>query len=381
MNEQSVLLHSTWNGSDKVYHIDLREVPGGWVVNYRNGRRCGGSGYRIRGNAGGTRTRSPRPYDSALRIYRNLIREKQAGHYLVVEQSNGNGSSGGSGDAAQQEEEQKNSGRRPMLLSSIDEETKALQLCGNPSYCAQKQEIGKRRMLLKPVTEKGRGIKKTGDFVGLPQSICNAAGLLRSSSFLMDGEQVDESLRVWDLLEENGEDLREQSMQIRYERLGVLIPSYYNLAIQTVPTAFTRAAKLQMFHEIKEQRGEGIVFKLVAAPYVEGTTKYALKYEFRSTAVIQVVGTTPGNRSIQMGALSEGGIRFIGNLTISPDRELPSLGDLVLVEYLHVLPDSGVLVRPAYLGPCDDKREADRFDLLKVKTLEPEGDDETVKVA
>jgi bifunctional non-homologous end joining protein LigD len=358
MTPKSIVLHNQRNGSDKVYALSLEQVDGGWVVNYRNGRRVRGSGYKIRGNAGGRHTRTPKPYDAALRIFQRLTREKLSQHYVVVEQTQ-------DGAVETDDNDSKDSGREPMFPLSIMEEAKARQLCDNPSYCAQEEENGERRMLLKEVNGEVRGIDGQGEYATLPSPIRNTPALLRAESFLVDSELIGQTLRVWDLLEQDGEDLRDQPMQIRYEKLCSLIPNYYSLAVQVVPTAFTRTVKHNMLDATKARNGEGILFKLVGAPYVEGTSKYALKHTFRSAAVVQVVGASRANRTIQMGMLSDEGIQFVGNLPLSSVDELPALGTLVLVEYLSADPESGSLVEARYVGISADKVEADRYDSLK----------------
>lgn len=358
MTPQSVVLHNQRNGSDKVYALNLEEVEGGWVVNYRNGRRIRGSGYKIRGNAGGTYTRTARPYDAALRIFERLIREKLAEHYVIVEQTR-------DGSAEADKAQTSNSGREPMFPLAIVKEEKARQLCDNPSYCAQEEENGERRMLLKDANGEVRGIDHLGKYIDLPARIRNTPALLPAQSFLVDGEMIGQTLRVWDLLEQDGEDLRDQPMQLRYEKLCSLVPNYVSLPIEVVSTAFARAAKHAMLDAIKAGQGEGIVFKLVGAPYIEGSSKYALKHTFRSAAVVQVVGANRANRTMQMGMRSEEGIQFVGNLSVPSDAELPALGSLILVEYLSADSESGSLVEASYVGSAVNNGEADRYDSLK----------------
>jgi bifunctional non-homologous end joining protein LigD len=369
VNNESIVFHSTWGGSDKVYSLELQEVQGGWVVNYRNGRRVPGAGYQISGSAGGTKTATPQPYESALRTYNNEIRERERKHYVVVARSSaavpgGEAASGPLPVHAQ--EERASSGKCPMFLIAIEDEAKAIQLCDNPSYCGQEKEDGERRMLLKDTTDV-RGINRNGEFVPIPEVMRNAADFVSLGAFLLDGEQIGETLRVWDLLEQSGEDLRQQPMRVRYERLAMAVPNRYNFAIQVVPTAFTRAAKLAMFHDIKARGGEGMVFKLVAAPYEEGRSKYALKYKFKAMATVQVVGVSANKRSVQMGAVAEEGVQFVGNVTIPSNKEIPTVGQFAEVEYLYAFPNGGSLFQPVYLGARADKNEADRYDSLKFK--------------
>jgi bifunctional non-homologous end joining protein LigD len=372
MANESILLHNDRGGSDKVYHLELKEVHGGWVVNSRNGRRVPGPGYEIQGSAGGMRTPGPVPYETARRTYNDLIQSKVRGRYVIIERTS---TVAAVTEAAPvpdalldepEDEKQRDSGRYPMLLLPIADEETALRLCDNPSYCGQEKEDGERRMLLKDPLNL-RGVNRNGEFVPIPQSLRDASDLINLNAFLLDGEAIGEKLRVWDLLEHNGEDMREQSMQVRYERLALLIPNYFNFAIQVVPTTFTRDAKLKMFHDIKARGGEGMVFKLVAAPYQEGKSKYALKFKFKEPATVQIVGVSSTKRSVQMGVIAEDGIQFVGNVTIPVNRDIPSVGHFAEVEYLYAYPNGGSLFQPVYLGPRPDKVEADRYDSLKFK--------------
>jgi bifunctional non-homologous end joining protein LigD len=372
MANESILLHNDRGGSDKVYHLELKEVHGGWVVNSRNGRRVPGPGYEIQGSAGGMRTPGPVPYETARRTYNELIQSKVRGRYVIIERISAIAAVAEAVTVSvplaeeSSENEERDSGKYPMLLIPIADEATALRLCDNPSYCGQEKEDGERRMLLKnPLSL--RGINRNGEFVPIPQSIRDASDLITLNAFLLDGEIIGEKLRVWDLLEHNGEDMREQSMQVRYERLALLIPNYFNFAIQVVPTTFTRDAKLKMFHDIKARGGEGMVFKLVAAPYQEGKSKYALKFKFKEPATVQIVGVSSTKRSVQMGVIADGGIQFVGNVTIPVNKDIPSIGQFAEVEYLYAYPNGGSLFQPVYLGPRPDKVEADRYDSLKFK--------------
>jgi bifunctional non-homologous end joining protein LigD len=122
-----------------------------------------------------------------------------------------------------------------------------------------------------------------------------------------------------------------------------------------------------MFHDIKARGGEGMVFKLVAAPYQEGKSKYALKFKFKAMATVQIVGASATKRSVQTGVIAEDGIQFVGNVTIPVNKEIPSIGEFAEVEYLYAYPNGGSLFQPVYLGPRPDKLEADRYDSLKFK--------------
>jgi bifunctional non-homologous end joining protein LigD len=387
VNNEATVLHNNRAGSDKIYRVELREVQGGWVVSYRNGRRLPGPGYQIQGSAGGLKTPTPVTVEQARQVYNAVIREKERGHYRVVDRISeasaipATATASDEAAAPPNEAEQKDSGKFPMLLIPIEDEATALRLCENPSYCGQEKQDGERRMLLKDL-HSIRGVNRNGEFVSIPEAVRAAADSIGVNAFLIDGEEIGETLPVWDLLEYDGEDLRTQPMQIRYERLAMFIPRFHNSAIRIVPTAFTREAKRAMFEDIKSRGGEGMVFKLVAAPYVEGKSKYALKYKFRGRATVQVVGISSTKRSVQMGVAAEDGIQFIGNITIPANKDVPVIGQYVEVEYLYAYPNGGSLYQPTYIGPRPDKNEADRHDSLKFKrTSETDTDDESAEAA
>src|SRR3990170_703458 len=73
----NVSLHYQDDRSDKVYHVQVEEVKGGYVVNFQFGRR--GSTLQT-----GSKTPSPVPLDEALKIRERLLREKMGKGYKVM---------------------------------------------------------------------------------------------------------------------------------------------------------------------------------------------------------------------------------------------------------------------------------------------------------
>jgi bifunctional non-homologous end joining protein LigD len=143
--------------------------------------------------------------------------------------------------------------------------------------------------------------------------------------------------------------------------------------IKVVPTAFSSAEKLALFNEVKERGGEGIVFKLVAAPYQEGKSKYALKWKFKAQATVVVVSTHKIKRSVQVAVNVDDDIRMVGNVTIPVNKDIPAVGQLVEVEYLN-FNEGGSLFQPVYKAPRPDKDEADHLSTLKRKVVHADDD-------
>ena len=377
MNSEIVTLHCATGGSDKVYVVMLNGQGTAWTVDFRYGRRVPGPGHQIQGNNGGTKTPNAVTYAEALAKFQDLVHTQQTVKgYTIVSQSSGADGTAVSAIAPVSMKEV--SGKHPQLLNEVKNEEQALQLCNNPSYCAQEKMDGERREIERLSGMQAiRGINRKGEYVEIPQTVRNSAETIMLNAFLIDGEEVGEKLFVFDLLKQNDEHMYEVPQRSRYERLRQLIPRS-DENIKVVPTAFSSAEKLALFNEVKERGGEGIVFKLVAAPYQEGKSKYALKWKFKAQATMGVISVHKTKRSVQVAASTEEGFQVVGNVTIPVNKDVPVVGQLVEIEYLYFFA-GGSLFQPTYKGPRPDKDEADAVSSLKLKVAHP--DDETEEEA
>ena len=75
-NQERMSLYYRQGSSDKVYHAQLDQVDGGFVVNFQFGRR--GSTLQS-----GTKTPVPVPYDRAKKVYDKLVAEKKGKGYTA----------------------------------------------------------------------------------------------------------------------------------------------------------------------------------------------------------------------------------------------------------------------------------------------------------
>ena len=78
MKPESISLYFREGGSNKEYHASLEEKKGGWVVNFKYGRRNATL-------ATGTKTSSPIVYDKAWGIYSKLVKSKTAKGYKTAD--------------------------------------------------------------------------------------------------------------------------------------------------------------------------------------------------------------------------------------------------------------------------------------------------------
>lgn len=320
--------------SDKEYHVRLEPKDSGFVVNIAYGRR--GSTLST-----GTKTSAPVYYDAALMVFDKLVKEKKAKGYTE-----------GAGGTPYQHSEKTVSGLQPQLLNSIDE-LEVARLVSNPSWAMQEKQDG-RRMLLRKTGNVIEGTNKKGLVVSVPESIMQTARRL-NGDFILDGEAVGDRLHAFDLLSRNGNDLREHSCRNRYGALLTLLGGGASGFISIVSCWTDSIDKACWLNTLKQQKAEGVVFKLWNAPYTPGRPNSGgsqLKYKFVAT-LSAVVAKLNQQRSVAVRLLDQEGWQPVGNVTIPPNHPVPSVGAVVEIRYLYAVPD-GSLYQPVYLGERSD---------------------------
>lgn len=321
--------------SDKEYHVRLEAKDNGFVVNIAFGRR--GSTLST-----GTKTSAPVYYDAALIVFDRLVREKKAKGYTEGE----NGTPYQHSDKASQV-----SGLLPQLLNSIDE-IEVARLTSNPSWGMQEKKDGRRLLLRKEGSV--TGINKKGLVVGVPETVVKTAQAL-PGDFVLDGEAIGDYLHAFDLLFLNGRDLRGEPYRQRYIALLNLLAGGLPKHIRVVSLWTDPYDKASWLHTLKQQQAEGVVFKLMNAPYTAGRPNSGgsqLKHKFVAT-LSAVVAKVNQQRSVALRLLNHEGWQSVGNVTIPPNQPVPKVGAVVEVRYLYGYPD-GSLYQPVYLGERSD---------------------------
>lgn len=334
--KQSNLFYCQDN-SDKVYHIQLEKITGGFVVNFQYGRRNSTL-------QSGTKTPTPVSEEEAVKIFDKLEKEKTRKGYqhMEGEKKSANGFSG------QVVVQKKEVIILPQLLNSIEDVEEFIY---DDSYLAQEKFDGERRMLI----SKGQilGLNKKGQEVQLPNNIINE---IKGIDCVLDGEIIGERLIVFDLLEKNGEDAKNITCIQRLALLNLLPMFKSGNSIIIADTAFTAGEKRKLFEKLKAGNAEGIVFKKKNSPYTAGRPASggnALKFKFHKTATFIVEGTTKGKRSVGLNILDGNKKVFMGKVTIPPNHEIPNEGELVEVRYLYAY-KGGAIFQPVYLGKRPD---------------------------
>jgi len=349
--EESITLYYREGPSDKVYTAILRQEQGGWLVDAQWGRR--GSTMQT-----GTKTNSPVPYESAKKIYDKLVSSKMAkGYkpgpdatiYTSPSPASKKADTGKKDIDVDVQVDSRKTGTYPQLLNPIGTEHLAIYMNDN-AYGAQEKYDGKRIII--DISDSGvTGINKKGLRTEIPREISLDVSDLTGKT--LDGELVGDVYYVFDLLKTDGKEIYNWPYKKRYNELEKIS---FEPHVILAHLAIGQSAKKRLYDILKQNKKEGLVFKDLNAPYKAGRpTKGGtqLKHKFWES-VSAVVSRINQKRSIAVQLLEGNKWIDMGNVTIPPNKEIPSVGDVVEIKYLYVLQKGGSLYQPQYIGPRDD---------------------------
>jgi len=196
----------------------------------------------------------------------------------------------------------------------------------------------------------------------------------------VDGEVIGNRFYAFDLLSCGHEsDMRGLPYLERFTLLRTLIPNrleYFKL-IPTILPSLGFEAQWDFYQKIKGANGEGVVLHDIHSTHEPGKGKNHWKYKFkeRSTCIVSSIGDN-GLRSVGLQLLSVSNswaddinLVDVGNCTIPVNYEIPSVGELVDVEYLYKYFD-GAFIQPIYKGVRTDvlKEECTLAQVRRYKT-------------
>jgi len=332
MKTEQITLYYQQEKSDKVYKVSLEEQEGLYLVNFAYGRR--GSTLKT-----GTKTQKAVEYEKGKKIYDKLVLSKSAKGYVVDE----------SESDYVYVSEQVQTGIHCQLLNPIDEE----ELAGfieSDDWWSQEKMDGKR-MLINKADDEVTAINRKGLVVGAPKAIVDAV-LEVPQTFVIDGEAIDDVLYIFDLLSLEGKDLKPLAYSERYALLSTLT---FSSAIKLVVLSKTSKEKEEQYKKLKVNGSEGIVYKRHTAHYHAGRPNSGgdqRKFKFYETASV-IVSKINDKRSVQMMLLNGVEEVFVGNVTISPNKDVPKVGEVIEVRYLYAY-KGGSLYQPTFLHVRDD---------------------------
>jgi bifunctional non-homologous end joining protein LigD len=333
-------LYCTEGSSDKVYRATLNEHSTGWSVDFAYGRR--GSPQKT-----GTKTQTPVPFDFACAIYDKLIKEKKSKGYT----DDASGVAYTNTDKAGRV-----SGVLPQLPTSLEASDLETFLTDN-AWGIQEKMDGENR-LLKIENGQVLGINRKGLYVDIPQEWSEE--FLSLPNCLLAGEAVGDKFYAFDLLELNGQCLREYAFATRYSQLLEIQncasssrPHFFMVFLYTVT-----GMKKARLESIKDKDGEGVVFKHLNSPYVAGKSPIWRKHKFVESATCLVTAHNTV-RSVAVGLFDENqNIVNVGNVTIPESASIPAVDSLVEVRYMYRF-EGGCFEQPVYLGQRNDLDRTD----------------------
>ena len=334
MKPEKITLYFQQGKSDKIYKAALEKQGELFLVNFAYGRR--GATLKT-----GTKTQTPVPYEKAKKIYDKLILSKSAKGYVP------------NADESDYvyESDQVKTGIHCQLLNPI-EESELAEFINNDEWWGQQKMDGKR-MLIQKSTEL-IAINRKGLSVGAPHSIFDSAAKV-NRNFIIDGEAIGDDLYVFDLLNLDDEDIRSKPYQERYE---LLLSLGFSNAIKIVTPAKTEKEKKSQVKKLRKAAAEGVVYKKHTAIYEPGRPNSGgnqRKFKFYETASV-IVSKINNKRSVGVAVLEKGKTVFVGNVTISINKEIPKEGDIIEVRYLYAY-KGGSLYQPTFLGVRTDVEE------------------------
>ena len=338
MITQSVTLAFKEGGSDKVYRVFLEEINGLYSVNVSYGRRGGTM-------VTGTKTNAPTSLTPASNIYDKIVREKMAKGYLVAARSNLAGPIPVIPPIKSTYSVARSLVNPCVLLNAIPE-SEATDLLSDNDWVAQ-QKFDGTRLVLRSTTAGFKGFNRKGALTTVPDSVAQA---IRGIDCTLDGELIGNVYYTFDCLR-LGLDFCATATPLIARLTAMRSLSFNTDSIVVVNCAVCTADKVRLWEKLKADNAEGIVFKGRNAPYTYGRPSSGglyLKHKFYKTCSCVV---TKINQQRSVGVSLDRGTELepVGNVTIPPNFNVPSLNDIVEVRYLYAFL-GGSLYQPTYLG-------------------------------
>lgn len=363
----------TEGNSDKVYNVSLfkNDITGEYKLIGESGRRGSTLVTQPKEISGGA-------FDAFDKLVGSKLKGKSGSRYTIDSVQDAN-----STKSAPQPKPVNTSFGVEVQLSNAITEAQAEEFINSNFWVMQQKYDGERRpvqSLISGHMQDFVGGNRKSEMIPLHEDIITdlfKGGIM--TGMIVDAEIVGEKLYIFDVMQYQGIDIRNNQLGKRLDYLEeirkqvVAYGGYQNITI--AESWFTPAEKRRKFNELKQSGLEGVIFKQVISSYKPSRPSSggdSLKCKFYEATTAKVIETNSG-RSVAIGMLDENDVVVpVGNVTISSDFDMPKVGDLVHVRYLYIIAPGGHLIQPVYKGLRTDKTTADKLSKLKVK---PESQD------
>ena len=186
--------------------------------------------------------------------------------------------------------------------------------------------------------------------------------------FETDGEEIGDAYYIYDFMSDGPHALRDKTTDERIKAMNEFGINFdKNSGVHIVPS-YSGKAKRELFERWKKEGKEGAIFKRRSATYIPGKTFEIRKVKFWKTATVKVAGHND-KRSVQISVYDGVKLVGVGNVTISPNKDVPAVGALIEIRYLYAF-RGGSVFQPTFLKERDDVVEAD----ASIKQLKYKGE-------
>lgn len=256
----------------------------------------------------------------------------------------------------------RDSGLRVQLLEPVSE-GQSERLMADPAWGLQLKLDGERRLLIIEPGEDAIGTNRNGLLVGISSELARlAASIPVTGKTVIDGEDLGHVFAPFDILMQDGNDLRALPYSDRLRRLERLITDCPDVP---KPTTFLGSTEKRAGYDAFRRQGvEGVVWKLMSAPSTPGRcgkSSTQFKDKFVESATCRVIARNGDKRSVALELMdaATGIWRGVGNCTIPSSYPIPEAASLVEIGYLYLVSADGCLVQPTYKGVRKDVAVSD----------------------
>jgi bifunctional non-homologous end joining protein LigD len=244
---------------------------------------------------------------------------------------------------------------RAELLTEVSFQ-QAARLIKDPNYGGQEKENGKRRVIVRNGNEVFC-FNREGEKRDLPPAVVKVLLKHPLNRIVIDtelcGTKIAPRVRIFDSLILGGELLGQYPYQRREIRSHEEFDNFHPM-FKVLDTARTSEEKLALLKKLYAERAEGMVFKLMDAPYKQGDAGQHFKLKFWKTADVVVIGPNPeGHDSVEIGVYNKGKLHRVSGVSLI-GRERVKAGDVIEIKYLYATKNLHI-VQPTMLQKRDDK--------------------------
>ena len=202
----------------------------------------------------------------------------------------------------------------------------------SPLWAAEEKLDGDWRRVAK-VGNEVYGFTREGNPVALSEETV-ALAMLSQFDFVIDGEQMPKGrFLAFDICGLMGATVLSENSA----RRDMLCDVWKGEVVRRV---IGEQAKRELCEQVKEMGGEGIVFKRVDAPYIEGRTPYCQRWKNYQQEVFEVSAVNIAKCSVEVSRHG----KSYGGVPVQSLARLPKVGDKILVRYDRVT-EKGRLLR------------------------------------